>query len=330
MLLRNWSAALRYDGRVALRFQLHPWDPDTLYTTTDYDQEGDENLDLDFEVGESEWRPIAPGPVAARTVHFVDGARRHDAAGTFGEHPCLFAVMGVGSVTSRFGTRVTPPAHAPARRYVIVGGEGDADVLPVSIEDYGLTYEPRYIEGGEPQLAAEAQKLMLQWEAAHAEELAATNPDDLVLVDGPLRRADSYQNILGYVKTTAREPLPVEQRDVLAALQPGQRSPIYQVHAGDRSLVERLEWVIRPRQVAAGIDPRLGLVRIQANSSLTLEQARALADWSATTLPAYSADYHHDSRAPQQLLIIKNLENDLRRSFGNRDLLLTALRRMLA
>lgn len=313
------------------RFQLHPWDPDTLYTTTEQGQEeGDENLDLEFEVGESDWRPLTPVGGAPRTVHFVDGACRHDAAGTFGERPCLFAVVGVGSVTSRLGTRVTPPTQPPARRYVIVAGEDAEGFEPIRIDKYGLSYEPRRVDGGEHHLAAEAQKLMLMWEAAHAEELASKNPGDLVLVDGPLRRADSFQNVLGYVKTSERERLPGAQRGVLAELQPGQRTPIYHVYAGDRSLVDRLEWVIRPRQSAPGIDPRLGLVRIQANSSLTREEARALADWSAQTLPAYSADYHHDSRAPQQLLIIKNLESDLRRSFGNRDLLLGELRQLLA
>lgn len=316
---------------MTLRFRLHPWDPDTLYTVTEFEQEGedDPNLELGFEVPEDQWAPITPGPAEPRTVRFVDGARRHDAAGTIGDRPCLFVVMGVGSVASRLGTRVEPPAPLPASRYVIVAGEG-GDVGPVSLPQYGITYEPRFAGAAERSLAAEAQRLMLDREAALAEELAAAHPGDLVVVDGPLRRSASYQNVLGYVKTTRRERLPSSHHWVLDALEPGQRTPVYLVAAGDRSLGDRLEWVIRPRPPALGVDPRQGLVRVQANSALSIAEARTLADWSAATLPAYSADFHHDPRAPQQLLIIKNLESDLRRTFGDRELLLGALRGALA
>ena len=316
------------------RFRLHPWDPDTLYTVTEFDQEpdaeGDAHLDLEFEVPEGEWRPLSPGRVEARTVHFVDGARRHDAAGTLDERPCLFVVMGVGSVTSRLGTRVEPPAPRPAERYVIVAGEDSGDVEPVSLPQYGLTYAPRFAGGGDQSLAAFAQRLMLREEARLAERLAEDHPTDLVVEDGPLKRSGSFQNVLGYVKTTRRERLPGSHHAVLDALEPGQRTPVYLVRAGDRSLGDRLEWVIRPRPPARGVDPRQGLVRVQANSALSRDEARALADWSAATLPRYSADYHHDARAPQQLLIVKNLESDLRRTFGDRELLLGALRGALA
>jgi len=319
---------------VALRFRLHPWDPDTLYTVTEFDQDpdhvADPYLDLGFEVPEGEWRPLTPGPSSPRTVRFVDGARRHDAAGTLDDRPCLFVVMGVGSVTSRLGTRVEPPTPRPARRFVIVGGDERGDVGPVSLPQYGIAYEPRFLRDAERSLAAEAQRLMLEREADLAAELAAAHPEDLVVVDGPLRRSGSYQNVLGYVKTTRRERLPAAQHAVLDALQPGQRTPVYLVRAGDRSIGDRLEWVIRPRPTARGVDPRQGLVRVQANSALTPDEARSLADWSAATLPAYSADYHHDARAPQQLLIVKNLESDLRRTFGDRELLLSALRGALA
>lgn len=312
------------------RIQLHHWDPDTLYTTTEQDGPGNVHLDLEFEVAERDWRPITPGQVGTRTVHFVDGARRHDAAGLMGDRPCLFTVIGVGSVTSTLGQRVVAPEHQPPRRYLVVGGEGEERLAPVEVTEYGLKYQPRFVTGGDNHLAAEAQRLMLTWEVEHAEALAHQHPNDLVLVDGPLRRPDSLQNILGYVKTTQREPLPPEHRKTLDQLAPGQRTPVYHVQAGDRSLVGRLEWVIRPRRIVPGVDPRLGLVRIQANSSLTREQVRELADWSAAVLPHYSTDYHHDSRAPQQLMLVKNLETDLRRSFGNRDLLLGALRHSLA
>ncbi len=319
---------------MAQRFQLHPWDPDTLYTVTDFDTDGDEHVELDLEAAEADWRPLTPLDAPARTVHFVDGARRHDAAGTLGERPCLFVVVGVGSVTSTLGTRVEPPRPRPARRLVIVGASGEEEeagragvrIAPVVLRQLGIAYEPRVVSSAEQQLAAEAQRLMLHWEGELAEGLAAAFPSDMVVVDGPLRRSESFQNVVGYVKTTRRERLPRAQHAVLDSLRPGQRTPVYRVTAGDRSLGERLEWVIRPRGAAPGVDPRHGLVRVQANSALPLAEARALADWSAAALPAYSADYHHDARAPQQLLIIKNLESDLRRTFGNRDLLLGALR----
>lgn len=319
---------------MTLRFRLHPWDPDTLYTVTEFDREAgegeDPHLDLSFEVPEDGWRPLAPGGTVRRTVRFVDGARRHDAAGTIGDRPCLFVVMGVGSVASRLGERVEPPTPQPAQRFVIVAGRDGGDVAPVTLPQYGVTYVPRFTDAADASLSAYAQTLMLEREADLAEELARAYPDDLVVVDGPLRRSGSHQNVLGYVKTTRRERLPASHHWVLDALQPGQRTPVYLVRAGDRSLGDRLEWVIRPRPPARGVDPRQGLVRVQANSALTPDEARALADWSAATLPAYSADYHHDARAPQQLLIVKDLESDLRRTFGDRELLLGALRGALA
>jgi len=315
---------------VAARFLLHPWDPDTLLTITEQDDVGDEQLELGFEVDEDAWQPLSPAAAPPRTVHFVDGARRHDAAGTLGAWPCLFTVIAVGSVTSRLGAPVAPPAHAPARRYVIVGTEEDVPLEPVRVARYGLEYEPRRVAGGEHHLAAEAQRLMLRWEAELAEEVAHAHPGDVVLLDGPLRSDASVQNVLGFVKSTSRERLPPSQRGVLADLAPGQRSPVYRVHGGDRSLLSRLEWVMRPRGAAPGVDPRLGLVRVQANSALSRAEAAALADWTAATLPAYATDYHQDPRAPQQLLIVKDLESDLRRSFGHRDLLLTALRQELS
>src|SRR5690606_13682124 len=71
--------APRYHRPVAARFLLHPWDPDTLLTITEQDDVGDEQLELGFEVDEDAWQPLSPADAPPRTVHFVDGARRHDA-----------------------------------------------------------------------------------------------------------------------------------------------------------------------------------------------------------------------------------------------------------
>jgi len=275
--------------------------------------------DLGVEVPVEAWapRPPAPGTTAPASVLFVDGVRRVEArVWVTGEddrvHQGICASYASGAVrcddrAQVVLARVARGLFCPAREAEpVVTRHATFALRPVSGDDL-------------EQLSLSLQRCMGDLEAEVATEVAGTA--DLVVVDGPLKHGGAAPRAVGYVKTHHVGYLPAELDRVVAALAPGERTPLFVTTSLSWS---RYSWYLRlPR--AAG-HPWAGVVRCEVAAEGTVAEAAAVADQVTATLPRFASQPHKDPRAPQNLHPIAGLERELRRRLGDPALLYRALR----
>lgn len=303
-------------------FTLHPWAPGTLISDVEDAEDDFLEVDTDVEVLAEEWRALQPTTADVRDIVFIDGARRHDANAFLGREPCLLVVMAAGAVLAGPGRQAEVLKVTGPLRYGVLASELG---VPERLSAGELAYEFRSIAAGPlfAQLNAAAQFLMREAEVELAREMSVAHGDANVVIDGP-RAKNLPANALGFLKTVARERLPIGLVGVVHTLPAGCRTPLYRVVRDGGGSV--WEWAFRPRPPRAGSYWAAGTVRVQASGEMALIEAAALADWSALELGRYSSDYHQDGRAPQQLLVVKGLETRLRSLFGHPSLVELALR----
>ena len=148
----------------------------------------------------------------------------------------------------------------------------------------------------------------------------APGGDDLLVVDGPLRRSRlRLPRTLGYVKTHPTGYLPPPLSTVVASLRPGERTPIF----GMGTRWPRYAWYLRLPGPAGG--PWSGVVRAECAEDAPVAAATALADLSTVALPRFASTEYKDPRAPQNLVPIAGLERRLRALLGDARLLHRAL-----
>ena len=146
------------------------------------------------------------------------------------------------------------------------------------------------------------------------------DPDDLLVVDGPLRNRQHLPRALGYIKTHHATYLPPELNAVVGRLAPGQRTPVFRMGTS----WDRHSWYLRLPGPAGG--PWSGVVRIECAAALPVAEAIRLASLSQRCLGRFASVPYKDSRAPQNLFPIAGLERQLRRRLGDQQLLYRALR----
>jgi hypothetical protein len=299
-----------------VRFSVEPWAPEygagvdaKALTPTSA------TVEVGVEVRADRWAPLDVRAAAARRVLVVDGVRRVDAqvwiagrdrAVALG----LCATYAAGVVCCDGAARVL--AVEVRRGLCTAAGDVEAIATPHA------TYEPLPVAGETAEeLAAGLQQRMRELEAAVA---GAADDAELVVVDGPLARADRVANAVGFVKTHRVGYLPPVVNDVVADLAPGQRTPLF-LTTGAWS---RFSAYLRlPGPVA---HPWAGVVRLEVSGDLSPRAAGALVDRAAVTLPAFASAPHKDPRAPQNLYPIGGLERALRRRLGDPALLYRAIR----
>jgi hypothetical protein len=162
---------------------------------------------------------------------------------------------------------------------------------------------------------------MRRAEAGLAERLAAAGK--FVIADGPLYETTPAQKI-GYIKSHRVSYLGPEAGSIIAALEPGQRTPLFTIKG-----YERYSWYLRLARTPGG-HSWSGIVRCEASASMGVTDAALLADRAAGMLPAVASEAHRDPRAPQNLVPIAGLERHLRHLLGDSGLVLRRLRAALA
>jgi hypothetical protein len=153
-----------------------------------------------------------------------------------------------------------------------------------------------------------------------AAEQACNGGCDLLIVDGPLRGRGHLPNAVGFIKTHQVAYLPPAQHGVVAALDPGQRTPVF---ATGTAWVRYASYLRLPGGVNT---PWAGVVRLEVPADLDVPDAVALIGRAAAVLPRYASQPHKEPRAPQNLYPISGLERQLRRRLGDEALLYRALR----
>jgi hypothetical protein len=299
-----------------MRVRVDPWDPGYGSAAVGEADESSAPVDLDVELPAAAWTPVPaplPGdlPVPACIV-FVDGVRRVDARVWLDDEPGLCASWAAGAIV----------CDGTAEVAAVETGHGLFTAEPSALDLVTVhgTYVRRAAAGPAPeQLSLALQQAMTASEVAVAEQARGTS-NGLLVVDGPLRGRQHLTDAVGLVKSHHLHYLPQPQRGVLAALAPGERTPVFTIGGG----YVRHSWYVRlPR---GGDGPMGGVVRCECSADRPAPEAVRLASSTATVLPRFASDPHKDTRAPQNLYPIGGLERVLRRRLGDAALLYRALR----
>jgi len=311
-----------------VRFSVDPWDPS--YGTSLDTELGESTAQVvaDVEVPVDRWAPLGPDPRVAPPgrVLFVDGVRRIDAQvwveesdGTASPALCASYSAGVVCCCRADGAHLLT-AHV--RRGLFTTVADDTDVVTTA-----GTYRATRTAARPDIAPVQVLSLALQRGLADVELVAAAAArsdhgvgDDLLVIDGPLRGRQHLPRAIGFVKSHRSDYLPPRLGGVVAALGPGQRTPVFRLG----SSWERHTWYLR-LPCASGA-PWAGVARVECSADLTADAAIALAALSQVTLVRYASTEYKDSRAPQNLYPIAGLERAMRRRLGEPTVLYRALR----
>lgn len=312
-----------------MRFSVDPWDPSYGTNLDASEAQSQHTVDIGVELPAGSWRPLDPEPAAAppSATLFVDGVRRIDAQAWIHDpdgpdaSPALYASYGAGVVCCcpRDGAHLAAPR---IRRGLVTTAAHAVDV-ETSAGRYAVAIvEPDRNRSSAQDLGLALQGLLNTVEVEAAAEARATlgTEDDLLVVDGPLRGRQNLPRALGYVKTHHTAYLPPAENALVAALGPGQRTPVFRLITS----WERFSWYLRlPGSPGA---PWAGVVRLESSANGDVAEAVALARRSQVTLERYASAGYKDSRAPQNLYPIAGLERALRRRLGDAGVVYRALR----
>lgn len=313
-------------------FTVDPWDPGYGFAFGGVGDDGNSDgeatessgvpVNLEVETQADAWAPIDADPEVPLppTLLFCDGVRRIDArVWVYGPAPqpapAIAASYAAGLVC----------CDGSATIVEIVGGRGlfSPSDLAADIVTPHASYPVHLAPGGSPdQLSLALQTRLIDAEVRLALEYRATHAegDDLLVVDGPLLARTPLPRTVGYIKTHHAAYLPSPQADLVGALAPGQRTPVFTLGPG----WTRHSWYLRlPGGSGA---PWSGVVRLECSANLPATEAVRVASATARALPPLASVPYKDPRAPQNLVPIGGLERALRHRLGDPQLLYRALR----
>lgn len=304
-----------------MRLHVDAWDP--AYGTgfeAPEEAESDALRDVAVELPPESWQPLHPSAATRPpgAVLFVDGVRRLDANVWVVDDggaaaPGLCASYAAGVVRCDGAARVVEQA---VRRGLFTSAAAAVDVRLAGAA--AVRYPVHRTGRDDPdalRLAVQAQLAATEVAVAEDARAAVHDADDLLVVDGPLRGRAHLPRTLGYVKSHERRYLPSDLDPVVAALRPGQRTPVFLMGTS----WQRHAWYLR-LPAAAG-PPWAGVVRVECAPDVAGDDVIALADQSAGTLPRFASREHREPRAPQNLVPIAGLERLLRSRLGDARLL---------
>ena len=303
-----------------MRFSVDPWDPG-YGASLDVDLAASAVVPVvDVEVPPAAWGPRRPAPdtVVPDCVVFVDGVRRLDARSWISAPdgtdtwPGLFASYAAGAV--RCDTRALVDQVVVGRCVV----SPSRALAPVATRH--ARYEAIGVADAQPETLNTAIQDAMSATEIRVAESARARGDELVVVDGPLRRRDHLPHTVGLVKSHNVRYLPDDLDPVVGRLEAGERTPVFLIPAS----FSRYSWYLRlPGPVES---PWAGIVRCEASARSAPAEVAALADVVAAALPRFASQAHKDPRAPQNLYPIGGLERELRRRLGDAALLYRSLR----
>jgi hypothetical protein len=305
-----------------VKFTVDPWDP-TYGSALDSDlgpTTGDD-VSVEIEMAAADWRPIPPTlQPEPEVVLFVDGVRRVEARvwidqSDGGVWPGICASYAAGVVACDGAARIV---DVEIQRGLFTAAPSATD-----IESRHGTFAVKMTASDDPDaLSLALQERMSAAEVAVAQRVRAASAidDDLLVVDGPLRRREHLARTVGMIKTHNVAYLPQDQNRVVGALRAGERTPVFTIGTS----WSRHSWYLC---LPGGEDaPWAGVVRCEASADLAARDVIALANLTAAVLPRYASQRFKEPRAPQNLYPISGLERDLRRRLGDAELLYRALR----
>ena len=278
---------------------------------------------VDDTVETAAWAPRGGVDDGIELIAFVDGVRRIDARLTIddpadGPVPGLCGTFAVGAV--RWDRRAvrSDVAHEQVERWAVLAG-GRAEIFP------HVDLQPPYETITIPDRDGDAlvQALQTRMRAAEGHLAAQIATDTFVFADGPLNEL-APQQVVGTIKSHRVTYLSPERGAIVAALEVGQRTPLFTI-----ADYRRYSWYVR-LAILEGGHSWTGIVRCEASGHLPLADVTVMADRTAALLPVVASEPHLDPRAPQNLVPIGALERQLRHRMGDPGLVYRALREAVA
>ena len=308
-----------------MKFTVDPWDPAYGSSVEQEAPQSEAVVVVDVECSEAGWAPRVPPPgtVAPDAVVFVDGVRRLEA------RVWLDTPDGNDAIAGIFASFAAGAVRCDGRADVVDVNVGRGMYTPsshlVDVETRAGRFAARRTPDAQPEsLMYAVHADMSEVEARIAEE-ARRRGDELLLLDGPLRKAAHIPDAVGFVKSHHVRYLPAALNRVVATLDAGERTPVFRVDAQPFS---RYSWYVRLPGPPGG--PWAGIVRCEASGALAAAAVAALADRITLSVPAFASAPHKDARAPQNLYPIAGLERRLRHLLGDPAVIYRALRRASA
>lgn len=307
-----------------MRFTVDPWDPAYGASLETETTPTEAPVVVDVEVPAAGWAPRRPPPGTEPppAIVFVDGVRRIDArtwidAGDGSALPGIFASYAAGAVRCDGTAKL---AASAVGRGVFAASDTLADVET----RVGRFAAHRARDSSPESLMYAVHEQMAECEVHIAEETRRSG-EELLVLDGPIRKRGHIPDAVGVVKTHQVRYLPPDLDRVVGLLAAGERTPLFRVEAPPFS---RCSWYLRLPGPPGG--PWAGVVRCEVSGALAPAHACALADRVSVALPRFASEGHKDARAPQNLYPIGGLERDLRHRLGDAALVYRALRRASA
>ncbi len=302
------------------RVRIDPWEVDYGDQTplAPADDQPDEQVDHEVEVGDANWRPITPtgDSTPHQRVVFIDGVRRLEARvhARQGEQLIYggFGSFAVGAVE----VENSSASFGALRVFrVAVLGAGERLPGPVHIRS-NLIYQPESTPNVEVDgPLRHIQKSMRLAEATLARDVCSQ--DTLTIVDGPLSFEPERRGVaLGYIKRVHELYLPAKFISLLATLPAGARTPMFGIQTA-KSGFARYSWFQRLADPGRGATEMHGIVRLEVAANVGVDAARELANAATAWLPRTAPKRARDPRSPQNLLPIGALEQKLRVALGD-------------
>ena len=303
-----------------MRLRVDPWEPEFgASAEIDLALGPPVGLELGVEVS-GRWTPrAAPQQAELPCCVFIDGVRRIEAM-LFAEEGDVQApgLAGSWAVGCAWSTRPPNIDAVTVGRELVVGRGLVPPVLNVGIGTGTMTFRPQSVPGVAPSDPLRGlQNVMRQAEAELASRTLQDGHAGLVVSDGPLNYFLQGPAV-GMVKRQSRSYLDAARVEVLAELQPGERTPIFKL--GEQRL-ERYSWYLRlsrPRRIDGTM---AGIVRLEVAASGGLDASQRLADIAGAVLPRFASQPGKDPRAPQNVYPVGALENSLRHRLGDTSLI---------
>jgi len=308
-----------------LTLRADPWTPDHGMGFEARLDEPPARVDAGVETDDSSV-PRRPEPGSPEPIWFVDGVRRIDqrllaSDGTRRAHG-LFGTFAAGAVRS--DGRATFEEHVVDRLLVTGGSLDPGTPVSVRVGDAEVRFRAVSDPGAEPDdPLLRLQREMQRAEADLAIRVAAAG-GELVLADGRWRSQQvTASPVVGVVKRWSRGYLEPRHDALIAALGPGERTPLFALAELDGTF-ERYAWYARLATVRAAWHDHAGVVRCETRAGVGLDVAAALADRVTALLPRF-AGRPSDPRYPQNLAPVGALEGWLQHRMGHRGLIRRSL-----
>lgn len=296
-----------------MRLRLDPW-PAEYEAPIAFDEvELPEGARINTDIEIETWQAIAGAGQPPVECCFVDGVRRVEARVLADiEGKLVHGLLGSSAVGFVRCREKAEFGEIRVERSLILG-RGVQRGMELQIGENRLQFEGIAAEQNTPNdILGQLQNRMRAAEAKLAEDLAG--PGACVFVDGLSYRATGRQEVIGVVKRIMEPYLAPREFALLETLRPGERSPLFAIIDGKYDRYSSFLRLSHGREVD---HPLTGLVRLEVGAAVGREKGIALMSAAAAGLPRFASNPIRDPRAPQNLLPVGALEQEMKRRLGD-------------